>query len=144
MLLRPSLRFNLPAIVLLTITGTANFAQSTLPASIQPASPSITRSLNLIAGLIAAITQFLKINGLMENHRAVALGHGSHSRNIRLQLALPREERKKKRNVKRPTAVYLSIHHLYPSISYSTSRKNTPLMLYLPNPKSQMCDKFSS
>ena len=90
-----SLRFNLPVIVLSTITGTANFAQSTLPVSIQPAAPSIIGGLNLIAGLIATIMQFLKVNELMENHRTSALGHGSLSRNIRLQLALPREERKK-------------------------------------------------
>ena len=90
-----SLRFNLPVIVLSTITGTANFAQSTLPASIQPAAPSIIGGLNLVAGLIATIMQFLKVNELMENHRTSALGHGSLSRNIRLQLALPREERKK-------------------------------------------------
>jgi hypothetical protein len=90
-----SLRFNLPVIVLSTITGTANFAQSTLPTSIQPAAPSIIGGLNLIAGLIATIMQFLKINELMENHRTAALGHGNLSRNIRLQLALPREERKK-------------------------------------------------
>lgn len=90
-----SLRFNLPVIVLSTITGTANFAQSTLPLSIQPAAPSIIGGLNLIAGLIATIMQFLKVNELMENHRTSALGHGSLSRNIRLQLALPREERKK-------------------------------------------------
>jgi hypothetical protein len=90
-----SLRFNLPVIVLSTITGTANFAQTTLPASIQPAAPSIIGGLNLVAGLIATIMQFLKVNELMENHRTAALGHGGLSRNIRLQLALPREERKK-------------------------------------------------
>lgn len=90
-----SLRFNLPVIVLSTITGTANFAQTTLPASIQPAAPSIIGGLNLVAGLIATIMQFLKVNELMENHRTAALGHGSLSRNIRLQLALPRNERKK-------------------------------------------------
>jgi len=90
-----SLRFNLPVIVLSTITGTANFAQSTLPPSIQPAAPSMIGGLNLIAGLIATIMQFLKIQELMENHRTAALGHGNLSRNIRLQLALPREERNK-------------------------------------------------
>ena len=31
----------------------------------------------------------------MENHRTAALGHGTLSRNIRLQLVLPREERNK-------------------------------------------------
>ena len=63
-----SMKFTLPVIVLSTITGTANFAQSTLPPSIQPAAPSVIGGLNLIAGLIATIMQFLKINELMENH----------------------------------------------------------------------------
>lgn len=92
---RMSLRFNLPVIVLSTITGTANFAQSTLPPSIRSTAPAIIGGMNLVAGLIATIMQFLKINELMENHRTAALGHGNLSRNIRLQLALPREERKK-------------------------------------------------
>lgn len=92
---RLSLRFNLPVIVLSTVTGTANFAQSTFPVSIRASAPAIIGGMNLIAGLIATIMQFLKINELMENHRTAALGHGSLSRNIRLQLSLPREERKK-------------------------------------------------
>tara|TARA_B110000503_G_scaffold142093_1_gene237773 strand:+ start:2398 stop:3141 length:744 start_codon:yes stop_codon:yes gene_type:complete len=90
-----SLRFTLPVIILSTITGTANFAQSTLPLSIQPAAPSVIGGLNLIAGLIATVSNFLKINELMENHRTAALSHGLLSRNIRLILALPRDERKK-------------------------------------------------
>src|SRR6056300_1759097 len=90
-----SMRFNLPVIVLSTITGTANFAQSSFPASMRGTVPAIIGGMNLIAGLIATIMQFLKINELMENHRTAALTHGSLSRNIRLQLSLPREERKK-------------------------------------------------
>lgn len=90
-----SLRFNLPVIVLSTITGTANFAQSSFPESMRGSAPAIIGGMNLIAGLIATIMQFLKINELMENHRTAALGHGSLSRNIRLQLSLPRAERKK-------------------------------------------------
>jgi len=113
-----SLRFNLPVIVLSTITGTANFAQSTLPASIQPAAPSIIGGLNLIAGLIATIMQFLKVNELMENHRTAALGHGSLSRNIRLQLALPREERKKEglKFVEECKSIYDSLLEQSPAI----------------------------
>ena len=90
-----SLHFNLPVIILSTVTGTANFAQSTFPMSIRSSAPAIIGGMNLVAGLIATIMQFLKINELMENHRTAALGHGSLSRNIRLQLSLPREERKK-------------------------------------------------
>src|SRR5210317_1991215 len=115
---RMSLRFNLPVIVLSTITGTANFAQSTLPPSIQPAAPSIIGGLNLVAGLIATIMQFLKVNELMENHRTSALGHGSLSRNIRLQLALPREERKKEglKFVEECKATYDSLLEQSPAI----------------------------
>jgi len=113
-----SLRFNLPVIVLSTITGTANFAQTTLPVSIQPAAPSIIGGLNLVAGLIATIMQFLKVNELMENHRTSALGHGSLSRNIRLQLALPREERKKEglKFVEECKATYDSLLEQCPAI----------------------------
>ena len=113
-----SLRFNLPVIVLSTITGTANFAQSTLPASIQPAAPSIIGGLNLVAGLIATIMQFLKVNELMENHRTSALGHGNLSRNIRLQLALPRDERKKEglKFVEECKATYDSLLEQCPAI----------------------------
>ncbi len=89
------MRFTLPVIVLSTVTGTANFAQSSFPESIQGGVPAVIGGMNLIAGLIATIMQFLKINELMENHRTAALAYGLLSRNIRLILALPREERKK-------------------------------------------------
>ena len=90
-----SLRFTLPVIVLSTVTGTANFAQTSFPEGIRPIVPSGIGGMNLIAGLIATIMQFLKINELMENHRTAALSYGLLSRNIRLMLALPREERRK-------------------------------------------------
>lgn len=90
-----SMRFTLPVIVLSTITGTANFAQTTFPENMRAIVPSVIGGMNLVAGLIATIMQFLKINELMENHRTAALSYGLLSRNIRLMLALPREERKK-------------------------------------------------
>lgn len=90
---RLSMRFTLPVIVLSTITGTANFAQEQFPESIRPMVPSVIGGLNLVAGLIATIMQFLKINELMENHKTAALSYGLLSRNIRLTLALGREER---------------------------------------------------
>jgi hypothetical protein len=62
--------------------------------------------------------QFLKVNELMENHRTSALGHGSLSRNIRLQLALPREERKKEglKFVEECKATYDSLLEQCPAI----------------------------
>ena len=90
---RLSMRFTLPVIVLSTLTGTANFAQEQFPESVRGMVPSVIGGLNLIAGLIATIMQFLKINELMENHKAAALSYGLLSRNIRLTLGLAREER---------------------------------------------------
>jgi hypothetical protein len=88
-----SLRFTLPVIVLSTITGTANFAQDQFPDSMRASVPAIIGGFNLIAGLVATIMQFLKINELMENHKTAALSYGLLSRNIRLMLSLPRRER---------------------------------------------------
>ena len=88
-----SMRFTLPVIVLSTLTGTANFAQEQFPESMRSMVPSVIGGLNLIAGLIATIMQFLKINELMENHKAAALSYGLLSRNIRLMLSLSRRER---------------------------------------------------
>jgi hypothetical protein len=84
-----SMRFTLPVIVLSTITGTANFAQEQFPLSIRSSVPSIIGGLNLIAGIIATIMQFLKINELMESHRSASQSYGKLSRKIRLELNLP-------------------------------------------------------
>jgi hypothetical protein len=88
-----SMQFTLPVIVLSTITGTANFAQDQFPDSMRASVPAIIGGLNLVAGLIATIMQFLKINELMENHKTAAVSYGLLSRNIRLMLSLPRRER---------------------------------------------------
>ena len=84
-----SMRFTLPVIVLSTITGTANFAQEQFPVSVRSAVPRIIGGLNLIAGIIATIMQFLKINELMESHRSASQLYGKLSRKIRLELNLP-------------------------------------------------------
>jgi hypothetical protein len=90
---KASMRFTLPVIVLSTITGTANFAQEQFPMGIRPMVPSIIGGMNLIAGLIATIMQFLKINELMESHRVASMQYGKLSRTIRLELSLPLSER---------------------------------------------------
>ena len=90
---KSSMSFTLPVIILSTITGTANFAQEQFPESIRPMVPSIIGGMNLIAGLIATIMQFLKINELMESHRVASQSYGKLSRTIRLELALPLSER---------------------------------------------------
>ena len=90
---KQNMHFSLPVIILSTVTGTANFAQSSLPASIRGAAPAMIGGLNLIAGIIATVMQFLKISEMMEGNRVASLQYGKLSRTIRLELTLPLEER---------------------------------------------------
>ena len=90
---KSNMHYTLPVIVLSTITGTANFAQEQFPVGLKPyVAPSIG-GLNLIAGLVATIAQFLKISELMEAHRVAAMQFGKFSRVVRLELALPLVDR---------------------------------------------------
>ena len=88
-----NLYFALPVIILSTITGTANFAQSSFPAAIQPYAPSMIGTLNLVAGLITTVSQFLRVSELLESHRVASLAFGKLSRNIAVELSLPIKER---------------------------------------------------
>lgn len=90
---KSSMRYTLPIIVISTVTGTANFAQSTFPLSIRPLVPLAIGSMNIITAIMTTVMQFLKINELMEGHRAASIQYGKLSRTIRLELSLPLEER---------------------------------------------------
>lgn len=92
---RQSMRFTLPVIVLSTVTGTANFAQSTFPPAWQEYVPAAIGALNLIAAIMTTISQFLKVNELQESHRVSSIQYGKLTRTIRLELMLPVEERHK-------------------------------------------------
>ena len=88
-----NLYFALPVIILSTITGTANFAQSSFPDSVKPYAPSFIGTLNLVAGLITTVAQFLRVSELLESHRVASLAFGKLSRNIAVELSLPIKER---------------------------------------------------
>lgn len=92
---KSNMHYTLPVIILSTITGTANFAQEQFPVAFKSYVPPTIGGLNLIAGLIATISQFLKISELMESHRLAAMTFGKFSRMVRLQLSMPLEDRDK-------------------------------------------------
>ena len=50
-------------------------------------------TLNLVAGLITTIAQFLRVSELLESHRVSSLAFGKLSRNISVELSLPVKER---------------------------------------------------
>lgn len=90
---RQNIGFTLPIIILSTVAGTANFSQSSLTGTFAKYAHVIIGTINLIAGLLATIAEFLKISELSENHRSSSLSFGKLSRNIKVELSLPWSER---------------------------------------------------
>ena len=88
-----NMRFALPVIVISTITGTANFAQGTFPDSWQSYVPLGIGTLNLAAGLITTVAQFLRVSELLEGNRAASIAYSKFSRDISVELSLPIRER---------------------------------------------------
>ena len=88
-----SARFTLPAITLSTITGTASFAQSSLPPSMQEYAPAIIGSINIFIGILTTIQQYLKIGELNEAYRVSSIAWDKFARNIKIELAKDPSER---------------------------------------------------
>jgi len=85
--------FTIPAIVLSTISGTASFAQTSLPESYQLYSPMAIGAINIFIGILTTVQQYLKIAELNEAHRVSSISWDKFSRNIRIELAKKPEER---------------------------------------------------
>ena len=87
--------FTIPAIILSTITGTASFAQSTLPNNIKEYAPAMIGTINIFVGILTTIQQYLKISEKNEAHRVSSISWDKFARNIRIELAKKPEERDK-------------------------------------------------
>lgn len=85
--------FTIPAITLSTITGTASFAQSSLPLNLQLYAPAVIGSINIFIGILSTIQQYLKISELNEAHRISSISWDKFARNIRIELAKDPDER---------------------------------------------------
>lgn len=85
--------FTVPVIIMSTLTGTANFAQERIPQDIQPIYSIIVGSINILAGIITTIQQFLKISELNEAHRVSSISWDKFYRNVKLELSKSRIER---------------------------------------------------
>lgn len=78
--------FTIPVIILSTITGTANFAQDRFGEEHKDLVVMTIGSLNIIAGVITTISQYLKIAELNESHRVASLSWGKFYRNVKTEL----------------------------------------------------------
>jgi len=85
--------FTIPVIIISTLTGTANFAQERVPSSALNLYVMIVGGLNITAGIISTIAQFLKINELVESHRVSSIGWDKFYRNIKVEIAKKPNER---------------------------------------------------
>ena len=85
--------FTIPVIILSTLTGTANFAIERIPEEYQSVVQISIGSLNILAGIITTVQQFLKINELNESHRVASISWGKFYRNLKTELLKSPQER---------------------------------------------------
>lgn len=85
--------FTIPVIIMSTLTGTANFAQDKFSGPTKEYVVVAIGAVNILAGIITTIQQFLKISELNEAHRVSSLSWDKFYRNIKVELAKSPKER---------------------------------------------------
>lgn len=81
--------FSIPVIILSTLTGTANFGMdSYVPESGKSTATAIVGGLNLFAGLLSTLQNFLKVAENMESARNSCVSWGKLQRSIQIELSL--------------------------------------------------------
>lgn len=85
--------YTIPVIIMSTLTGTANFAQERVPVAYRGFFSMIVGGINIFAGIITTIQQFLKITQLNEAHRVSSIAWDKFYRNIKIELSKHPDER---------------------------------------------------
>lgn len=85
--------YTIPVIVMSTLTGTANFAQEKLPDNVKFFAPIVIGAINIVAGIITTVQQFLHINELNEAHRVSMISWDKFYRRIKNELSRNPKER---------------------------------------------------
>jgi type III secretory pathway component EscR len=85
--------YTIPVIVMSTLTGTANFAQDKIPENFRNYATMIIGGINILAGIITTIQQFLKINELNEAHRVASISWDKFYRRLKVELSKNPSER---------------------------------------------------
>ncbi len=86
--------FNIPVIIISTITGTGNFASG----SFGPKSELIIfglGALNIFAGILATIATYTGVAQRLEAHKFACIAWDKYSRKVQIELAKPRNDRVK-------------------------------------------------
>jgi hypothetical protein len=85
--------YTIPVIIMSTLTGTANFALERVPDDYKPYCSVAIGSINILAGIITTIAQFLKLNELTESHRVASIAWDKFHRTVRIELIKSPDER---------------------------------------------------
>ena len=87
--------FTIPVIILSTLTGTANFAMdSFVPEENKQIAMACVGGVNIFAGILSTLQNFLRYAELMESHRSCEVQWSKFGRNIAVELALDPKRRK--------------------------------------------------
>jgi hypothetical protein len=116
--------YQIPIIILSTLTGTANFAtESYVPEDYKQGFSAGVGSLNLLCGVLGTLLSFLRYSEVYEGHRIAALAWSKLSRNIEIELSLGQEKRKNCRDfLKVMRAEYDNLMESSPSIDLDVIR----------------------
>lgn len=141
--------FSIPVIIISTLTGTANFAQDRIDATYLSLFVMIVGSLNILAGIISTIQQFLKISDLKEAHRVSSIAWDKFYRNIKIELSKKPEERiLVGQMLKLCKEEYDRLMETSPSISQGIIKKFNDTFKKTPNfsnlSKPEICDSLIS
>jgi len=85
--------YTIPCIIISTLAGTANFAQTRVPQEYQAIFTMGVGAINIVGGIISTIQQFLKITQLNEAHRVSSISWDKFYRNIKIELTKHPNER---------------------------------------------------
>jgi len=87
--------FTIPVIILSTLTGTANFAMdSFVPEENKQLAMACVGGVNIFAGILSTLQNFLRYAELMEGHRVSEVSWSKFNREISVELALNPKMRK--------------------------------------------------
>lgn len=88
-----NIAFQIPVIILSTITGAANFAQDRVSEEYRGYYALVVGFTNIVAGVIATIATFLKVSELLEGHRVASIAWGKYYHNVKTELQKEPDDR---------------------------------------------------
>jgi len=87
--------FNIPVIILSTLTGTGNFAQGSFNPSYASTLILLIGAANLFSAILGTVSQYINVAGTLEGHRFANISWDKYARGIQVELGKVRSDRVK-------------------------------------------------